>query len=128
MRISNNPVLVDDEDYEYLMQFSWWLTSKREDRNTRYVRGKPEGISVLMRRFLLNAPTDKQVDHRDNNGLNNQRSNLRLATNAQNQQNKPKRINNTSGFKGVWRSSGTDKWVAEAVGDHVRGCDDSPTH
>jgi hypothetical protein len=46
-------------------------------------------------------PEEKQVDHEDTNRLNNKISNLRLATNKQNQDNKKKQKNNTSGVTGV---------------------------
>lgn len=41
------------------------------------------------------------VDHIDKDPLNNQKFNLRVSTNADNQKNVGKRSSNTSGFKGV---------------------------
>lgn len=59
---------------------------------------------------------DRQlVDHRDGNGLNNQRSNLRLATTAQNIANQRKRtyeFTPSSPYKGVTRNKQLQKWVA----------------
>ena len=43
----------------------------------------------------------EQVDHRDENGLNNQKYNLRFCTISQNLMNRGKQKNNTTGFKGV---------------------------
>ena len=46
-------------------------------------------------------PTGLIIDHKDGNKLNNNISNLRLATLSQNQGNSKKQRNNTCGYKGV---------------------------
>lgn len=48
----------------------------------------------------MNAPSGVQIDHRDNDGLNCRKYNLRSATPSQNQQNR-KANKNPTGFKGV---------------------------
>jgi hypothetical protein len=53
-----------------------------------------------------------QVDHKDQNKLNNQRNNLRAATRSQNGANCGKQQNNTTGFKGVCWSKWAQKWQA----------------
>lgn len=53
-----------------------------------------------------------QIDHIDLNRTNNRWSNLRDATNAQNNANKRIPVTNTTGFKGVRRDRG-DKYRAE---------------
>ena len=57
------------------------------------------------------------VDHRDGNGLNNCRSNLRICRNVQNQWNKRKRANTASEFKGVTWHKATKKWRARITVD-----------
>lgn len=52
------------------------------------------------------------VDHRDTDGLNDRWSNLRAATDQQNNRNTSKRSDNKSGYKGVCFSPGRKKWRA----------------
>lgn len=105
--------LVDDSDFEYLNQWKWCA---RKHRNTFYaqrslprVNGKQE--TVQMHRFILGL-TDPKVltDHKDWNGLNNQRSNLRVATVSQNNANKKPK--GTSKYMGVSLLSRDNVWVA----------------
>ena len=58
-------------------------------------------------------PDEMQVDHIDGNPLNNQIENLRLATQSQNNYNRKKQSNNTSGVKGVVWSKQMKKWRAQ---------------
>ena len=54
----------------------------------------------------------QQIDHIDEDKLNNAISNLRSCTQSQNKMNQGKYANNTSGFKGVsWHRKG-QKWMA----------------
>jgi hypothetical protein len=52
------------------------------------------------------------VDHRNRNGLDNQRHNLRVATHTQNRVNSGPRSDNRSGFKGVSFCKARNKWQA----------------
>lgn len=83
--------LVDDEDYLELIKFKW-----RRDTNN-YAR---TASMVLMHRFIM-KPQGQIIDHIDGNRLNNQKVNLRLCNQSENLCNRPKQLNNTSGYKGV---------------------------
>ena len=56
-------------------------------------------------------PAD-QIDHINRNPRDNRFCNLREATNTQNQRNCGLRVDNTSGFKGVYRPKGRKKFEA----------------
>ena len=107
-------VLVDDEDYAMLDKYDWH--AKRTPKTfyaARQIREKNGKQTTLrMHRFLINAPKESEVDHKDGNGLNNQKFNLRLATHSQNMMNKSKQVRNTSGFKGVSWDKTHKKWQA----------------
>lgn len=87
--------LVDDEDYDRLMQHSWYLQSGRYAAATFGNRGH------LMHRVILGNPDMPHIDHIDGNGLNNQKSNLRACTASQNQHNRRPKNNRRSRYKGV---------------------------
>ncbi len=99
--------LVDDEDYEYLTQWKWY--AQKDNRVfyvSRYVRvhsdkRKYKYIRRGMQNELMNPPKDYIVDHKDHNGLNNQKHNLRCCLNKQNVRNMRIPIDNSTGFKGV---------------------------
>lgn len=55
------------------------------------------------------------IDHIDRDRSNNRISNLRLATASQNQANRGKQRNNTSGYKGVYWVESSGKWLAKVV-------------
>lgn len=54
-----------------------------------------------MHRYILNYFGKLFIDHADMSRLNNQKENLRFCNNADNGKNRPKQLNNTSGYKGV---------------------------
>lgn len=105
--------LVDDEDYEWLSQWKWFAYKAR---NTYYVsRHSEDGKRVDMHREILGLKRGdgKLGDHKDRNGLNNQRYNLRIATRELNGFNCKMKSNNTSGFRGVNWSKGNKMWEAK---------------
>lgn len=94
-------VLIDDEDADLVGICKWHLF---DGNGGFYVRGKVNGRFVLMHRFLLSiSDPDVRVDHRNGNGLDNRRSNLRLANASQNAANSGKRSLKRP-YKGVYRN------------------------
>lgn len=108
--------LVDDEDFESLSKFQW---NGYRGGNTfyaqRYICLNNTTIHLLMHRCILKLNNNdmRQVDHKNGNGLDNRKENLRIATSSQNQANSQKRIDNTSGYKGVTWNKRNKKWQAE---------------
>lgn len=113
IKVGRYDCLVDNEDYEDLSQYTW-LASSSPKRTTYAVRVSERGSSkrIVMHRQIMGAKKGECVDHRDKDGLNNQRGNLRFATNAQSQQNKDRHKNNKSGYKGVFWKKDRGYWKA----------------
>ena len=93
--------LVDTVDYEKVRPYRWCL--KKGRRGTCYARAgvckNGKRTSVLLHQLILPGVI---VDHRNQNGLDNTRKNLRPATYSQNSQNQRKKIGRfTSRFRGV---------------------------
>lgn len=63
----------------------------------------------------------REIDHKNGNGLDCRRDNLRPATHSQNLANRGKNQNNTSGMKGVIWCKYTRRWRAkiQVLGRHI---------
>jgi len=98
---------VDDEDFEWLNQWKW---SAHKDGNTYYavrsVRINGRQKKYRMHRLIMGENIlSPIVDHRDGDGLNNQRYNLRHCTNQENRMNQRPQKNCSSIYRGVsWNS------------------------
>lgn len=108
---------IDDEDFESVKGINWMALSSSAGHfyaaaSTQTEGGKPKYL--LMHRLLIGAKEDMLVDHRDGNGLNNRRANLRECTVSQNAMNGRSKLG-ASGVRGVWleKAAGRKKawWV-----------------
>ena len=95
---------VDDEDFEYLNQWRWSCKNKGTEL---YAQARIGTKVIAMHRVIMKCSIGdgKIIDHKDMNGLNNQKSNLRFATKAQNNANKKCQSNKVGGvvYLGVYR-------------------------
>lgn len=125
----NKFAIVDDEDFEWLTQWKWYA---QKSMNTYYVYAHPpcidgKQLAILMHREIMKAPKGIDVDHRNHNGLDNQRHNLRVCTRSQNQQNRQITCG-ISKYKGVCWHKGRKTWVAYIITNKKQlhlGCYDS---
>lgn len=103
-----------------LLPFNWHIRNLTRRHYACY-RTERGGIKtthflhrIILERMIGHSPAKGEVvDHIDNNPLNNRRSNLRLATIAENVRNSKLRSNSTSGYKGV--SKVGNRWRAYIV-------------
>ncbi len=100
---------VDDCDYDYLMQWKWYLWQSKCQVTEYAVRQKYTPAKNGNQRFQRTIRMHQQllglsgrkilVDHKDFNGLNNQVNNTRVATSSQN--NAYRRVFGESKYCGV---------------------------
>lgn len=115
IKLSNNKgtVLVDNENYEWLSKYKWNLSFSNK-RTCKYAKNdikiNDKQTKQFMHRLIMNPFNNMQVDHIDGNGLNNQKSNLRIVTNSQNGMNRVSYKNTTSIYKGVSFNKQLQKW------------------
>ena len=93
---------VDDADYEWLMKWRW-QAQKEKCRDKYYAVATISGKPTKMHRLIMGATDPKiTIDHvRTEETLNNQRANLRVATNLQQSWNRRKQKTSKSKYKGV---------------------------
>lgn len=110
---SGEIALIDQSDLALVSSFTWY--PHRMKGITRYAqtniqdRAKGDQRVRQMHRLILDLqPGQGTVDHIDGNGLNNQRSNLRLASQLHNNWNTRKRKGYSSQYRGVHRDQ--NRW------------------
>ncbi|MBM0275132.1 AP2 domain-containing protein [Micromonospora tarensis] len=101
--------LVDDEDAELVLPFTWRAESRGEVLYA--VRTVPAGSPVSRYMHKLLTGYDR-TDHANGNGLDNRRANLRRATHAQNASNMVAHRDSASRFKGVTWHAQRRRWTA----------------
>jgi hypothetical protein len=110
LKNSGKFAIVDDSDYAYLSQFIWREHGTGYAVRTIYRNGKCT-IS-RMHREIIDAIKGRETDHINGNRLDNRKKNLRECTTSQNQANRGAQRNNTSGYKGVRKSTLGKKYEA----------------
>lgn len=107
------PAIVDDHNYDKLNKYTWYINGN--GYANRFVKGLNtfRVKSVYLHKEILNNPSS-EIDHIDRNKLNCLESNLRLCTRSENFQNRTKRLNTASIYKGVFKrkDSGIRIWRA----------------
>lgn len=102
--------IVDEADYGELSKYRWTAVHRKQTwYAARKERVNGKSVCHYMHRDIANVAEGIKVDHKDGNGLNNTRDNLRLATNQQNSFNQRSR-GGTSQYKGVYYCSDTGRW------------------
>lgn len=107
--------IVDESDGETIGRYRWNVLRAS---NTFYARANMKDVHgvwrvVYMHHLVLPLSAEKKVDHKNRNGLDNRRSNLRYSSTSQNTSNSGPRCDSASGFKGVFWCHQTQAWRSE---------------
>ena len=113
---------IDCKDYTKINDYRWCA---QKNKYGYYAVSGGSADRILMHRVILNAPLDADVDHRNNNGLDNTRDNIRICTTSQNLQNKTKRAG--SQYKGVSLHKPSGKYLCHIANKHIGIFEDAYT-
>ena len=105
--------IVDPQDFYRFNIFNW--CPRKNGPNMYAIRPitiRNRVTVVSLHREIMCHPKGLVIDHKNNDGLDNRRSNLRKATQAQNRCNCRKRANTSSRFRGVYLDKRHNKWAA----------------
>jgi len=103
---------VDDSDYDWLNKYKWCYVKKSETLG--YAQGYVNGRGVRLHRLIMGCKNNdgKLIDHKDRDGLNCQRDNLRFCTHRQNQRNQSPRKGSSSKYLGVHWGKQSKRWIS----------------
>lgn len=96
--VSTGEIFVfDAEDFSKIKDIPWYRCNRSGDSGN-YIGNR---YGVCIHRYILNSPKGYEIDHINQNPLDNRKCNLRICTHQQNQFNQGLQKNNTSGVSGV---------------------------
>lgn len=131
IQLSNqeHQVIVDDEDYERISNLKvaphskplrWQLTYSISSSGVKkyYAIKTFDYKKWYLHRFIyyindIEIPEKMEIDHKNGNGLDCRKSNMRFASSRLNKANAGLRSDNSSGYKGVNFMASRDKWRAQ---------------
>lgn len=102
---------IDNADFDLISGCKWYVF---KDQNCIYAKNRN---NVRMHRLLMAAKENEEIDHKDGNGLNNKRNNLRRATRSQNMANKRVFKKTGSKYLGVFKDMNGKGWIAASRKD-----------
>lgn len=132
--------IIDTEDLGRLQEFSYtWCVTKSKGRSFYAYAGRKERgkqFNVLLHRFIMNPPSDMDIDHISHNTLDNRKSNLRITTRLGNHHNRRAKLSRDEDLlniywddeKGMWNVIVDNKFIgyfkdldeAKSVRDRAR--------
>ncbi len=121
----DHTIIVDDADFDQVSAHKWYI-GRRKDPKTGKIfptvqRGINKGKHVIeiigLGRFLMDAPTGKQVIWINGNPLDFRRKNMMIGDGKQKAIHTKKRIGTTSKYKGVSKNAESGRFQARITID-----------
>ena len=108
--------MVDDAVFEWLNQWKW---SADKSENTYYaLRAKSSKVPrIRMHCLIMGKRKSREIDHINDNGLDNRRQNLRFCTRATNMQKAKRKKRASTRYRGIKPYGANGKWEAR-IGFH----------
>jgi hypothetical protein len=110
--LNNKEFYFDIEDYDKIKEIYWWV------HRDKYVIGTYNNKVIQMHNYLLDMPSE-EPDHINRIRYDNRKQNLRKCKQQENNMNRGKRVDNTSGVTGVYWSKTSNKWGAKIENFHL---------
>lgn len=110
--------LFDVEDIPIVEKYKWYLSPRKKENYTDYVGcgGSTSTERYLLHRLIMgDYDTYEDTDHKNGNGLDNRKCNLRQCNASQNLLNRTKQIDSLLGFKNINYRKAGDKYVIQIV-------------
>ena len=106
-------VLIDIEDVDRCKAVGIWSLTK-----AGYIINCD--TKTYLHRFVMNCPSNLEVDHINHDLLDCRKQNLRIATSSQQKMNTKRRIDNKNGHRGVSKCTDRDKWLVSIAKNKKR--------
>ena len=110
--------IIDKEDYGKIANYCWHRKSSKNSFYALSSKNKHQAKTMRVHQIICPCEEGFMPDHKDGDGLNNRKSNLRQATRSQNNMNVGIRANNSSGQTGVAYREKYNKWEAYICVDY----------
>ena len=113
-KFGEKKIIIDKEDIEKVSNLNWHLRLSSKNYFYAYARARDDKKEKFTMHRLITDCLDENlhIDHINHDTLDNRKSNLRVCTNSQNQQNRKLNVNNKSGQKGVSYIKSLGRWQA----------------
>lgn len=109
---------IDANDAELVGQYNWIAMVRDQGvyaRSAKTTDGKR--VAIFLHRLVLGLPdgSPETGDHRDGDGLNNRKRNLRIADQSQQMRNRSFQSCGGSAYRGVFWNKARKRWIAKAT-------------